>query len=48
MEGSTPGTPEIFVEGWLTDIVAGLATGLLAVAAARLIDGRYSWPRWAL
>jgi membrane-associated phospholipid phosphatase len=33
---------------WLTDIVAGLATGLLAVAVARLIDGRYSWPRWAL
>ena len=33
---------------WLTDIVAGFATGLLAVAVARLIDGRYSWPRWAL
>jgi len=32
---------------WLTDIVAGLATGVLAVAAAQLLDRRIRWPRTA-
>ena len=29
---------------WLTDIVAGLATGILAVTVARLMDRSISWP----
>ena len=29
---------------WLTDIVAGLATGILAVAGARLMDRSIAWP----
>ena len=33
---------------WLTDITAGVATGLLAVAGARLVDRRIPWPASAL
>jgi len=33
---------------WLTDITAGLATGILAVAAARLLDRTIPWPDSAL
>ena len=29
---------------WLTDITAGLATGILAVAAARLLERTIPWP----
>jgi serine/threonine protein kinase/membrane-associated phospholipid phosphatase len=29
---------------WLTDIVAGLATGVLAVSVARLVDRSVAWP----
>jgi membrane-associated phospholipid phosphatase len=31
---------------WLTDIVAGLATGILAVAGARLMDRSIAWPAY--
>ena len=30
---------------WLTDIIAGLATGILALAAARLLEDRVGWGR---
>jgi serine/threonine protein kinase/membrane-associated phospholipid phosphatase len=33
---------------WLTDITAGVATGLLAVAGARLLDRKIPWPASAL
>jgi serine/threonine protein kinase/membrane-associated phospholipid phosphatase len=32
---------------WLTDIVAGLATGILALTVARLMDRSISWPATA-
>ena len=32
---------------WLTDIVAGLATGILALTVARLMDRSISWPETA-
>jgi membrane-associated phospholipid phosphatase len=32
---------------WFTDIAAGLATGVLAVAAAQLLDREIRWPRTA-
>ena len=32
---------------WLTDIAAGLATGILAVAVARLMDRIISWPAFS-
>jgi membrane-associated phospholipid phosphatase len=32
---------------WLTDIAAGLATGILAVAVARLMDRTISWPAFS-
>lgn len=31
---------------WPTDIAAGLATGILAVAVARLIDRSILWPEY--
>jgi len=31
---------------WLTDIAAGLATGILAVAIARLMDRSITWPEF--
>jgi len=32
---------------WVTDIGAGVATGILAVATALLVDRRFPWPRTA-
>jgi membrane-associated phospholipid phosphatase len=29
---------------WLTDIVAGLATGVVAVTVARLMERSITWP----